>query len=116
MTFYSSSFLRSDTTPHVSRPTLGQGQSRFRSSVAYNIQLGTPVSLVNMSVPLPTATKTIKLVVPPQYHDLGYEDYTATLSLSETPSTLKRAGTQNGLLDGMTLLFRGRRIMPEDEQ
>ena len=69
-----------------------------------------------MSLPPPTATKTIKLVVPPQYHDLGYQDYTATLSLSETPSTLKRAGTQNGLLDGMTLLFRGRRITPEEEQ
>jgi len=70
-----------------------------------------------MSQPTPptTATKTIKLVVPPQYHPLGYQDFTATLSLSETPLALKRAGTQNGLLKGMTLLFRGRRISSEDE-
>jgi hypothetical protein len=69
-----------------------------------------------MSLAPPTTAKTIKLVVPPQYHDLGYQDYTATVPLSETPSTVKRAGTQNGLLDGMTLLFRGRRITPEEEQ
>lgn len=68
-----------------------------------------------MSQPGVPTTKTIKLVVPPQYHSLGYQDYTSTLSLSETPSVLKRAGSQNGLQEGMTLLFRGRRITPEEE-
>jgi hypothetical protein len=68
-----------------------------------------------MSTSSETPKKTIKLVVPPQYHPLGYKDYTASHNLSETPSLLKSAGSQNGQLGGMTLLFRGRRISPEEE-
>lgn len=59
--------------------------------------------------------KTIKLVVPPHYHSLGYQDYVAELNLSDTPLTLKSAGSRNGDVEGMTLLFRGRRITPDEE-
>jgi hypothetical protein len=59
--------------------------------------------------------KTIRLVVPPQYHPLGYKDYIASHDLSDSPSLLKHAGSRDGQLPGMTLLFRGRKISPEEE-
>ena len=63
----------------------------------------------------PSRTKTVKLVVSPQYFSYGYQDYTGIHDLSETPALLKTVGTTT-LRDGdMTLLFRGRRIKPEEE-
>jgi len=59
--------------------------------------------------------KTVKLIVPPHYHVLGYQDYTAQVDLSDTPILLKAAGTRHGDIQGMTLLFRGRKISPEEE-
>jgi hypothetical protein len=59
--------------------------------------------------------RTIRLVVPPQYHPLGYTEYTGTHDLSDSPSLLKLAGSRDGQLPGMTLLFRGRKISPEEE-
>jgi len=60
--------------------------------------------------------KTAKLIVPPHYHLLGYHNYTTNVDLSlDTPLTLKSAGSRNGDVQGMTLLFRGRKISPEEE-
>jgi hypothetical protein len=63
----------------------------------------------------PSRRKTVKLVVSPQYFPYGYQDYTGIHDLSEPLSFLRIVGTTS-LRDGdMTLLFRGRRIKPEEE-
>ena len=59
--------------------------------------------------------KTVKLVVPPQYYSYGYQDYTGIHDLSETPALLKTIGATAPRVGEMTLLFRGRRIKPEEE-
>ena len=61
--------------------------------------------------------KTIKLVVSPQFHSLGYCDYTATHNVSDPLSILKSAGSSSSTprVGDMTLLFRGRKITPEEE-
>jgi hypothetical protein len=59
--------------------------------------------------------KTIKLVVSPQYHSLGYQDYTAVHDVSDPLSILKSAGSSTTRPGEMTLLFRGRKITPEEE-
>jgi hypothetical protein len=67
-----------------------------------------------------TRRKTIKLVVSPQYRSTGYQDYTAIHDISDKVSVLKDAALANNRNDGtpnaeMTLLFRGRKITPEEE-
>jgi len=63
-----------------------------------------------------TRKKEIKLVVSPQYHSLGYKDYTAFHDLSDTPFILKSAASADSCPGEMTLLFRGRKITSEDEK
>jgi hypothetical protein len=61
--------------------------------------------------------KTAKLIVPPHYHSLGYRNHTVEVDLAlDTPLDLKRAGSRNGDVHGMTLLFRGRKISPDEEK
>ena len=59
--------------------------------------------------------KSVRLIVPSHYHSLGYQDYAGQVDLSDTPYLLKNAGTQNGDIRGMTLLFRGRKLTIEEE-
>jgi hypothetical protein len=63
----------------------------------------------------PQQKKTIKLVVSPQYHSLGYQDYTAVHDVSDPLSILKSAGSSTTRPGEITLLFRGRKITPEEE-
>jgi len=60
-----------------------------------------------------TRRKTIKLVFTPQDHELGYRDYVADHDLSDSPSILKSIG--NNAQREMNLLFRGRKVTPEEE-
>jgi hypothetical protein len=68
-----------------------------------------------MSTSSETQKKTIKLVVSPQHHSLGYQDYTAIHNVSDPLSILKAAGSSTTRLGEMSLLFRGRKITPEEE-
>jgi hypothetical protein len=60
-------------------------------------------------------TKYIRLLVPHEYHCLGYQDYAGHHVLSDTPAFLKSPDSETGRLGGITLLFRGQRISPEEE-
>lgn len=63
----------------------------------------------------PPQRKIVKLVVSPQYFQYGYQDYAGIHCLSETPALLKTVGATSPRAGEMTLLFRGRRIKPEEE-
>ena len=62
-----------------------------------------------------TRKKTIKLVFSPHDIALGYRDYTSVHELSDTPIILKKSASPNSRAEGMTLLFRGRKITSEEE-
>jgi hypothetical protein len=59
--------------------------------------------------------KAIRLIVPAQYRPLGYREYSGVHDLSDSPSLLRKHASLDGALAGMSMLFRGRRLRPEEE-